>query len=114
MRDFPFVAKSFFVDVTVHHLFKPTEAPGERGQQPPDASLFAEAREDLKNNNIKEADIKMSKFIKKNLATFQYLFDMALVYSPVEMLWVEPDKVGAGAGGSGKGKVFFSCKFSDL
>eukprot|EP01032_Pedospumella_encystans_P011336 gene11336-13183_t len=79
------------------------EAPGERGQQPPDASLFAEAREDLKNNNIKEADKKMSTFIKKNLATFQYLFDMALVYSPVEMVWVEPANVGASAGGSGKG-----------
>ena len=31
----------------------------------------------------------MSRFIKKNLAVFQYLFDVALVYSPVAMSWVD-------------------------
>ena len=30
---------------------------------------------------------------------------MALIYSPVEMVWIEPDNVGASAGGSGKGKL---------
>jgi len=68
---------------------KPTHLTAPPGESPPTSALFEEARADLKTHNIKEADRKMSRFIKKNLAVFQYLFDVAIVYSPVTMSWLD-------------------------
>ena len=50
-------------------------------------TTFRAAREDFKQHRYEEADRKMSSFIRKNLGTFQYLHDLAFIYSPTRIVW---------------------------
>jgi hypothetical protein len=51
------------------------------------SAAFKEARVHLQHNRYAESDNLMSSYIKKNLGSFQYLSDLAIVYSPDPIQW---------------------------
>lgn len=58
-------------------------------KRPVTDAAFREARAAFKQHNYAEADKKISSYIKQNLGAFQYVADIALVYSPVPINWRE-------------------------
>lgn len=74
-----------------------------------DAATFRAARENLRAGRYEAADQQMSSYIKGSLGMFQYVADLALVYSPAPISWKKEEDMThvaapAVAAKDGKGK----------